>query len=291
MGFPGKIAPQEGSLGRKGSAWRLLVLFLVAFILLAAMILNLEALERRFIFFPERLPRDYSFETLSGRNGKELFLRTRDGVEINALFYPGERQFAILYLHGNAGSLRDWQYVAEELAFLQASLLILDYRGYGKSQGKPTEKGLALDGEAAYLYLKGQGFGREELILYGRSLGSYPALVLAKELGARGVILETPFLSLQALARVHYPFLPSFLPRFFPMNNGVLARGISLPVLLLHGDQDEIVPLSQAKELARSFPGKVELVVIPGGHHNDLPYFPQHREVLHSFLASLFPEP
>lgn len=249
---------------------------------------SLQALERGMIFFPERLPEDFRFVTLEEEAGEEVFLTTADGVRIHGLFYPGSDSLALLYFHGNAGSLRDWQFVWEELRELSCSLFILDYRGYGKSSGKITEEGIYEDAKAAYHWLVERGFPQERILLYGRSLGSAPALYLAERFRPRALILETPFSSLKDLARYHYPFLPPGLPLFFSMDNLSRAKNLEIPVLILHGDQDEIVPLTQARRLYAHFSGEKEFVVIPGGHHNDLSFFPAHRAALKAFVERIY---
>jgi fermentation-respiration switch protein FrsA (DUF1100 family) len=263
-------------------------LFFAVFLLFSGKIV-LEAIERAMIFFPERLPRGFSFVTLARWRGEELFLTARDRVVIHALYYPspqGER-FAFLYLHGNAGSLADWQFVAEDLLRFGPALLILDYRGYGKSGGEITEEGLYRDAYAGWEALLGKGFSPEGIIIYGRSLGTAVGIALAKEVSPRALILESPFTSLRELARDHYPFLPPGLPRYFTFDNGRLAGQLQLPVLILHGDQDEIVPVEHARRLYGLLPGPKKLVVIPGGHHNDLGTSHLYYEAIQVFLEEI----
>lgn len=265
----------------------LLLLFVLSVItLIPSVKIMLRAIERAMIFFPEPLPRGFSFVTLPRWGGEELFLTAQDGVEIHALYFPAQqgKRFAFLYLHGNAGSLADWQFVAEDLLRFGPALLILDYRGYGKSQGEITEEGLYRDAFAGWEALLGKGFSPEEIIIYGRSLGTAVGITLAKQVSPRALILESPFTSLRDLARDHYPFLPPGLPRHFTFDSGRLAGQLKLPVLILHGDQDEIVPVEHARRLYERFSEPKKLVVIPGGHHNDLSTFPSYNEAIQAFL-------
>jgi hypothetical protein len=249
-----------------------------------------SALEKNFIFFPERLPPESSFSTLREKD-EEVFLRTKDGVRIHCLFYKGEKPFAFLYLHGNAGSLKEWQYVTEDLLPLGGSLLLLDYRGYGKSDGEITEEGIYEDARASYEFLvEEKKFPPQALVVYGRSIGSAPALFLAENFPSGALILETPFTSLRDLARYHYPFLPPGVPRSFTMNNLKRAEKISIPTLILHGDHDTIVPLSQGKSLFEAIPSsRKEFFLFPGGTHNNLSSFPQYKKILQEFLSRVYP--
>ena len=138
-------------------------------ILLYALILMVTfSLQSKLIFFPEKL--DQNFQYTLDSNSEEVFIKTSDGETINGIYHQGEKQTTILYFHGNAGSLKDWQYIVADFTDLGYSFLIIDYRGFGKSSGKLSEAGLYLDGKAAFNYLKNQkSVSPQELIIYGRS--------------------------------------------------------------------------------------------------------------------------
>src|SRR5690606_16331597 len=130
-------------------AWIFVVVYIVIVVLL-------YAFQTKLIFFPGRLPADYVFERVPP--AREIWLKTADGERIHALFYPRDTSRVILYFHGNAGDLSGWQFVAQDFAGLPYSMLIVDYRGYGKSSGTISEKGMYLDADAAYGWLVKNGF-------------------------------------------------------------------------------------------------------------------------------------
>jgi pimeloyl-ACP methyl ester carboxylesterase len=240
----------------------------------------------KFIFYPERLEKDYAYSL--GPGDRELFIRTSDGESVNGLLFrsPGSRGI-VLYFHGNAGSLGSWQYVSPDITSKHYDLLIIDYRGYGKSSGKISEKGFYLDAEASYEELKKLGYSDRQIVLYGRSLGTGVAVELALGKNARGLILEAPFTNLPDLASCLFPiFLPAlYIP--YKFDNVGKAASIRMPTLILHGDADELIPTGQSKRVFEALSGKKERVLIKDGGHNTLSEFPQYHKALEDFLAML----
>jgi fermentation-respiration switch protein FrsA (DUF1100 family) len=147
-------------------------------------------------------------------------------------------------------------------------VFLVDYRGYGRSTGSPDEKGLYRDARAVYAAAAERGFPPERTLLFGESLGSAVAIDLATEKPCGGVILETPFFSILAMARVHYPYVPRFLVRS-RFDNAAQIGAISAPKLFLVAERDEIAPPSQGRELFERAPPPKTLFVIPGAGHND----------------------
>ncbi|MGV3771569.1 MAG: alpha/beta hydrolase [Verrucomicrobiales bacterium] len=243
-------------------------------------------LQEKLIFFPEKLPKDYTFNLQSG--AREIFLPTAAGNEINGLFYQQKgSNMVALYFHGNAGSLRGWQQVASDFTSRGLDLLIIDYHGYGKSTGKFSEPGFYQDALAAYEFLLSQSYRPDQIIVYGRSLGSGVAFDLASKKPIKGLVLESPFSSLLQLGKEKYRFLLPGLWARYHFDNLAKAKDLTIPVLLLHGDMDEIIPASHSEKLLRALPGTKKLVVIPGGGHNDLGSFSQYDQELDAFLNGL----
>src|SRR5688572_9084141 len=150
---------------------------MIAAIIYLSVIFLAFLLQTRLIFFPSKLARDHSFRT--DVPNEEVFLRTADNEQINGVFFRGSSEKVVLYFHGNAGSLEGWQYVYDQFQELQLNVFMIDYRGYGKSTGSISERGLNTDGRAAYDYLISRGFSANNIIVYGRSLGSGIAVQLA----------------------------------------------------------------------------------------------------------------
>ena len=263
----------------KGLAWFMVIAYAIIVILL-------YTLQRRLIFYPGTLSRDFRFET--GEYGEEITLTTSDGENISGLYYKGELPHVILYFHGNAGDLSGWQFVSSDFTSLGFNFLIIDYRGYGKSTGKITERGLYRDADAAYQHLLAMGFLPENTIIYGRSIGSGVAVDLAARCEAKGMILESPFTSLGALAdRTFAVFLPSLYLRF-RFDNLAKINKVKFPVIFLHGSDDELIPASHSRQLFDTFNGRKKMVIVDRGAHNDLHAFAQYKEFLREVLPHFF---
>ncbi|ELR70271.1 hypothetical protein C900_03956 [Fulvivirga imtechensis AK7] len=262
-----------------------IVIFIVVIYLLLIMAAFLA--QEKLIFHPQRLSQAFQFNLRQG--DEEVFLTTSDGKKINALFYPGQADEVILYFHGNAGSLAGWQQIADDFTGLGYNFLIIDYRGYGKSSGEITEQGLYLDGDAAFRFLvEEKGFQPEQVIIYGRSIGSGIATELAKRRDTKGLVLESPFSSLKTLANQKMPFLfPSLFLQFHFDNIGKLTD-IDCPILFIHGGRDGLIPASHSKNLHEAYSGEKKLIVIPHGSHNDLNLYEEYHEALAWAFSEFF---
>ncbi|HEY0741620.1 MAG TPA: alpha/beta hydrolase [Chryseosolibacter sp.] len=244
--------------------------------------------QTRLIFYPGKLPKDYRFRTVPLR--QEVFIKTADGETINGLFFPGEeKKRAILYLHGNAGDLSGWQFVAEDLLPSGLSIFIIDYRGYGKSTGSVSERGLYADAEAAYQYLvEEKNIKPADILVYGRSIGSGVAVELACRKQTAGVVLESAYTSLSQLANEKVPFFfPSFYLRTKFNNMNKISR-LKVPVFLVHGTDDTLIPANHSEHLYRSCSGKKSILLIDKGQHNDLQGFEEFRQFVRKSLPSFF---
>ncbi len=237
----------------------------------------------KLIFFPERLPGDYRF---SFENAfEERYFDSPTGNRIHALYFPAAgAEKVILYFHGNAGSLRSWGQVAGDFLPLGYNVLIVDYPGYGKSRGKLSEKKLFADAQYVYDDLR-KRWQPDQIIVYGRSIGSGIAARLAHDNPARLLILESPFYSLKDLVGRLVPFLPSSLLRY-PFRTDSLFRDIQCPVVIVHGTDDEVIYFGSSLKLQKLFRPGDRLFPVPGGHHNDLNAFPGYQEVLREVLLN-----
>ncbi|HEY0655812.1 MAG TPA: alpha/beta hydrolase [Chryseosolibacter sp.] len=251
-------------------------------------VLALYFFQTRLIFYPGKLAKDFRFRTIPLR--EEVFLKTEDGETINGLFFPGEdKTRAILYFHGNAGDLSGWQFVAEDLLPSGLSILIIDYRGYGKSTGSITEQGLYADAEAAFQFLQDKKkIKPNAIIVYGRSIGSGVAVDLASRKKCAGVILESSYSSLATLANEKVPF---FFPSFYlrsKFNNLEKINHVKAPIAFIHGSDDTLIPPAHSHILFETFQGKKTYVLVEKGQHNDLHAFPQFKDFIKTNLTSFF---
>lgn len=225
---------------------------------------------RSMLFFPEKYfyekPEDY------GLLAEDVFFQTADRVRLHGWFLktPAPSSRFLLFFHGNAGNISGRLQKAKGWVELGFSVLLVDYRGYGRSEGM-IERGedILTDARAAWEYLSS---GDDvQIILYGESLGTHPAIVLAGEQKAAGLVLEAPFTSFVDLASVHYPFVPKGLLKNFEFSNLGPIEKIQCPLFILHGTQDKICPFTMARKLFEKAPAPKEFLEIPGGTHNDLP--------------------
>jgi len=280
-----------GSWLRRGHAVaRGAAVILLAWALVAALFVVMES---HFIYFPARelvaRPADI------GLKAEELRLAAADGVGLHGWWIRGRGQTAVVWYHGNAGNVSHRLDNARQLvARFGLDLFLIDYRGYGLSEGAPSETGLYADGMAVYDEARARGFAPRAIVLFGRSLGAAVAIEVALAREACGIVVETPFRSIRAMAREHYPFVPGFLIRSRYDSEAKVGR-LTLPMLVLHGDRDEIVPLAHAERLFDLAPGPKRFFLIQGAGHNDTyvvggeTYF----GAWHAFLDSLSlnPEP
>jgi len=205
-----------------------------------------------------------------GIEAESLFLEAEDGVRVHAWFLPGASAAApraLLFLHGNAGNASQRLPNAALLARLGWDVLLLDYRGYGLSEGRPSERGVVADARAALAHLTGvRGLPESRIALFGRSLGGAVAVELAAGRGLAGVVLESTFTSLEDMARQLVGPLGRLVSGFESIGRIPELRA---PLLVLHGDRDEIVPIALGRALFEAAPEPKRFVVIGGAGHND----------------------
>ena len=249
-------------------------LLAAAFMFLGGARLMLNALERQFIYFPARVREDAPTPEVRGASRvEEVWLESAGGVRIHGIYARrADPAATLLFFHGNAGNLYDRLDNVQLLLAMGLDVLIVDYRGYGKSSGAPSEKGLYADGTAAYRYLTDRrGIDRSEIIIFGRSLGSAVAVELATRVPPGALILESAFTSAKDLAREHYGWLPGALIRNMSHEFDSISKISKLesPVLFVHGDRDLIVPVRMGRRLYEAAPEPKEWYVIEKAGHND----------------------
>jgi fermentation-respiration switch protein FrsA (DUF1100 family) len=249
--------------------------------------------EEKLIYFPsgelEATP------AALGLEHEELALRSSDGVRLHAWFLParpGGRRSTVLVCHGNAGNISGR--LDRALAIhreLGADVLLFDYRGFGRSEGSPSESGTYDDALAAYGYLTvDRGVEPGRIILFGESLGAAVGVELSSRVPAGGLVLESPFTSIAAMARVAYPFIPVTWVRTKYDSLGKIGS-LSIPLLVIHGTRDEVVPFTQGQELFRAAREPKRFLGVEGAGHTDsyvvggASYWNAWRELLESVKA------
>ena len=190
-------------------------------------------------------------------------LKTEDSLTLKAWYKaPTEGRPTIVYFHGNGGNIANRAFVARGFIDLGYGFLLVEYRGYGGNPGRPTEEGLYEDGRAAMRFVLG------DVVLYGESLGSAVAVQMALEYKVRAMVLQSPFTTLYEVAYYHYPFFPSLLRDKY--DSVSKASRISVPVLVLVGGADELIPPAMGESLLSQFRGFKQYILVPHATHNDL---------------------
>ncbi len=247
-------------------------LIVIVLITLAVLILLVHLFEGSFIYFPTKYPTGRWDASFYGLDVQDVYLSTRDGVRIHGWFIPAEgAAHTMLLFHGNGGNLTDRIEKLALLHSLNVNVLAIDYRGYGRSKGRPGEAGLYADADAAYDYLCSErGVEPESIVLYGESLGGAVAVDLASRKPVGAVVLESAFTSAKDMARRSMPFLPPELYLRTKLNSMGKIEGINAPLLIIHGTRDTTVPIEHARRLYKAAVQPKALVEIPGAGHNDM---------------------
>ncbi|MEM1336389.1 MAG: alpha/beta hydrolase [Bacteroidota bacterium] len=244
----------------------------------------LYAFQDQLIFLPTTLPQDHSYTFAVPF--KEFTLEAKDGALLNALhFTRKDPKGIIVYYHGNAGNLERWGNVVQFFVQKNWEVVVMDYRGYGKSTGERSEKALFSDAALFYQYAL-KYFDQEQILVYGRSLGTAMASKIAAQNQPAHLILETPFYNLYDIAKKRIPLLPLRSLLKYEFNSYQHLQAVNCPITILHGTADKVVPLDSGEKLYHSIPGtQKKIVIIPGGAHNNLVTFPEYLEEINALLG------
>jgi uncharacterized protein len=257
-----------------------------------ALLLVIRLFERRMLFFPDhpgRLQGDWHPHPL---DPEDVRLTASDGTKLHAWWISSPNtKFTFLAFHGNASNIANRAPAYESLRDTPASVLALEYRGYGHSEGKPTEAGLYLDADAAYQYLVDERkIDPKSIISFGQSLGTAVATHLASSQTVGGVVLEAPFPSASSVASKIYWFLPglSLLVRGQLDTESNLKR-ITVPILIVHCINDPVIPLELGQQVYRSARSPKQFLQIEGDCHEEASMIQpgRYRAALQQFLVSL----
>ena len=268
---------------RKNLRRRFKKAFLIVIALYLLVGIALYFFQASFIFQPSTLSNDYTYKL--SYEYEEYFHSTEEGTLINALHIKANNpKGVIFYCHGNAGDLQRWGTIVEYFVEMQYDVYIMDYRGFGKSEGAISEAALYNDVAFCYNHLK-QFWDEENIIVYGRSLGNTAATKIAAINNPKQLILETPFFSITDVAKKRFPIYPvkQMVNYEFPTHHFI--TDVNCPISIIHGTRDFTVPYSSAKKLFEAAPKDLTtFTTIEKGGHNNLRDFEEYHKAIEDIL-------
>lgn len=238
------------------------------------------------LFKPEKLPKDFQFN-YDNQEFEEHNLETRDGAVINGIrFIPkGESKGVVLYLKGNSKSIKGWGKFAVDFTRHGYNVLMVDYRGFGKSTGRRSQKAIKRDLQEVYNKLKALTT-EDRIILYGRSLGSGFAAKLASMNNPKLLILDAPYYSLTNVTKRYAPFMPLSVLMKYPLPTYKWLKYVQCPIHIIHGTNDKLIPYHTSVKLSKINPKLTKLHTVIGGGHKNLNNFESYHQMLDDILNS-----
>jgi len=241
-------------------------------------------LQDKFIFKPEKLSQNFQFKY--DAPFKELNFDVAPGVRINGLhFFREDSKGIILYFHGNTRSIKGWAKYARDFYRYNYDVVLVDYRGFGKSTGKRAEEKMMQDMQFVYESLAGD-YGEENLIVYGRSLGSGFAAKLASDNNPSYLILDAPYYNFKKVVERFLPFLPLQIVLRYHLRTDKWIPKIKCHIYIIHGTKDWLIPIKHSEALQKLSPRKITLIRIHGGGHNNLSKFDDYHNFIRDILKN-----
>ena len=239
-------------------------------------------LQEKFIFKPEKLKQNFQFKY--DVPFKELFFDIAEGVRLNGLhFYRQNPKGLILYFHGNTRSIKGWAKYARDFYRYDYDVVLVDYRGFGKSTGKRSEKEMLDDMQFVYETLL-KTYPEHHIIAYGRSIGSGFAAKIASDNKPRYLILDAPYYSFTKVAERFLPILPVRFVLRYKLRTDKWIRRVNCHTYIIHGTRDWLIPIRHSEQLQKLNPNKITLIRIHGGGHNNLPRFDEYHNFIRDIL-------
>lgn len=239
--------------------------------------------QENFIFFPQKLDKNHQFNF--DRAFREINIKTADNILLNALLFEAENPKGVIYyLHGNAGSLDSWGEVAKAYTDLNYNVLMLDYRGYGKSQGSiSSEAQIFSDVQLGYDELK-KTYSEDQIIVLGYSIGTGPATKVAADNNPQMLILQAPYYSLTDMMKHFYPILPTFILKY-KFETFKFIQSCKMPVVIFHGNKDEVIYYGSSLKLKERFKSADRLIMLSGQGHNGMTENPEYLVEIRKLLG------
>lgn len=259
----------------------IIVLLILVYVVISIL---LYFLQDYLMFKPEKLPKDFLFQ-YEHQEIEEYNVETRDGAILNGLRFKAQQPKGIVfYLKGNSKSIKGWGKFAVDFTRHGYDVLMVDYRGFGKSTGRRTQKAIKRDMQVIYNKIK-ENVDEKYIILYGRSLGSGFAAKLASMNNPRMLILDAPYYSLSKVAKKYIPFMPLSLLLKFPMPTYKWLQYVNCPIHIIHGTDDKLIPYRTSVKLSKIKPSLTTLYTVIGGGHKNLNTFESYHKMLGDIIT------
>lgn len=262
---------------------------LIGIIIIVFVLLFVYFFQERFIFLPEKLKKDFVFQ-YENQEVEEYNIKINEKVTINGLHFKSENpKGVIFYLKGNSRSIRGWGKFAVDFTHQNWDVIMIDYRGFGKSTGKRTLKAMHNDVQCVYDEIK-KGVEEKYIIVYGRSLGTGFATKLASVNNPRMLILTCPYYSILKNIQRYIPLKSLSFVVKFAMPTYKWLKYVDCPIKLIHGTSDKIVPYKNSLKLAKINPDKTRLYSIIDGGHKNIHNFESYHRALKEILNARLPK-
>lgn len=238
--------------------------------------------QEKMIFFPEKLESNYSFNFET--NFEEIEVVTEDNLKLNSLLFKAKNSKGLIfYLHGNAGSLKSWGGVSKTYTELGYDLFILDYRGFGKSEGDiDSQEQLFSDVQMAYNLML-ESYSENQIIILGYSIGTGLAAKLASVNKPKQLILQAPYYSMIDMMKQEYPIVPTFLLKYKLETNEYIVK-CKMPICIFHGKKDKLIDFNSSLRLQKLIKSTGELIVLKNQGHNGMTDNEEYKRELKRIL-------
>ena len=261
--------------------WAYITLIIIGIYIAVSILLYF--LQDYLMFKPEKLEKDFQFH-YENQEIEEYNVETRDGAVINGLhFKVNNPKGIVFYLKGNSKSIKGWGKFAVDFTRHGYDVVMIDYRGFGKSTGSRSQKAIKRDLQVVYNRIK-ENVAEKYIILYGRSLGSGFATKLASMNNPRLLILDAPYYSLSKVAKRYLPFMPLSILIKFPMPTYKWLKYVQCPIHIVHGTDDKLIPYKTSVKLSKIKPKQTTLHTIIGGGHKNLNTFESYHKILSDII-------
>lgn len=258
---------------------KIFIILLALYILLCGL---LYVFQEKLIFFPQKLNQNYKFDFK--QSFEEIIIKTKDQKKLHGLLFKSENSKGLVfYLHGNAGSLSSWGEVAQTYTNLNYDIFLLDYRGFGKSEGTINgQNQLFQDVQIAYNEIL-KSYTEDKITVLGYSIGAGLATKLASTNHPKLLILQAPFYSLTDMMRQTYRIIPTFILKYkFEINKYIDA--CNMPIVIFHGNQDKVIYYKSSLKLKEKFKQTDTLITLIGQGHNGMTYNPDYKNEIRKIL-------